>query len=121
MDGELTATAGLSPAVASEESDTRPLLTATRLRKAFGALVAVNDVSFEVVPDEVFGIAGPNGSGKSTPFDLLTGFPFGPDQSGSVWRESCCRGFRPTASPGPGWCAPSRRTPPSTAYPPGRP
>ena len=56
-----------------------PLLVARNLKKAFGALVAVNDVSFAVAPGQVFGIAGPNGSGKSTLFNVLSGIPFGPD------------------------------------------
>jgi branched-chain amino acid transport system ATP-binding protein len=60
--------------------DCRSQLSAVSLRKAFGALVAVNDVSFEVMPGQIFGIAGPNGSGKSTLFNLLTGIPFGPDK-----------------------------------------
>ena len=57
----------------------QPLLSVSGLTKAFGALKAVNDVSFDVLPGRVFGIAGPNGSGKSTLFNILSGIPFGPD------------------------------------------
>jgi branched-chain amino acid transport system ATP-binding protein len=42
-------------------------------RKAFGGLVAVNDVSFEVKPGELLGLIGPNGSGKTTMLNLISG------------------------------------------------
>ncbi len=41
--------------------------------KKFGALAAVNDVSFELRSREVLGLIGPNGAGKSTLLDLITG------------------------------------------------
>lgn len=44
------------------------------LRKCFGSLVAVDDVSFQVGPGEVLGFLGPNGAGKSTTMKLITGF-----------------------------------------------
>ena len=43
------------------------------LTKRYGALVAVEHVSFEVRPGEVFGLLGPNGSGKSTTVKILMG------------------------------------------------
>ena len=55
-----------------------PLLEARNLTRRFGALVAVDDVSFCVEAGQVFGIAGPNGSGKSTLFNIITGIPFPP-------------------------------------------
>ena len=41
------------------------------LRKEFGELVAVNDVSIRVKKGEVFGFLGPNGAGKSTTINML--------------------------------------------------
>ncbi len=41
------------------------------LVKTFGDLTAVNEVSFEVAPGEVFGFLGPNGAGKSTTISML--------------------------------------------------
>lgn len=60
-----------------------PILTVSGLSKSFGALRAVNDVSFAVAPGEIFGIAGPNGSGKSTLFNAITRIPF-PADTGTV-------------------------------------
>lgn len=42
-------------------------------RKAFGGLVAVNDVSFDVRQGELFALIGPNGSGKTTMLNLISG------------------------------------------------
>jgi ABC-2 type transport system ATP-binding protein len=49
------------------------MLDIQRLTKHYGALVAVQDLSFEVHPSEVVGLLGPNGSGKSTTVKMLTG------------------------------------------------
>ena len=50
-----------------------PALRLTHLRKAFGDLVAVADVSLEVAPGEIFGLLGPNGAGKSTTMMIACG------------------------------------------------
>ncbi len=49
------------------------ILEAQRLRKEFGGLVAVDDVSFGVHSGEIFSIIGPNGAGKTTIFNLISG------------------------------------------------
>ena len=50
------------------------LLRADGLRKHFGGVAAVADVSLSVGPGEVLGLIGPNGAGKTTTFELLGGF-----------------------------------------------
>lgn len=50
-----------------------PILKAESAVKHFGGIVAVNEVSFEVLQGHVVGLIGPNGAGKSTMFDLITG------------------------------------------------
>jgi ABC-type branched-subunit amino acid transport system ATPase component/ABC-type branched-subunit amino acid transport system permease subunit len=49
------------------------LLEVKAARKAFGGLVAVNDLSFAMNSGEILGLIGPNGAGKSTVFNLVTG------------------------------------------------
>ncbi|MFO1329548.1 MAG: branched-chain amino acid ABC transporter ATP-binding protein/permease [Rubrivivax sp.] len=49
------------------------LLDVDQVRKAFGGLVAVNDVSFQIHAGDIVGLIGPNGAGKSTTFNLVTG------------------------------------------------
>ena len=50
------------------------MLEVEGLTKAFGGVVANNDISFSVEEGEILGLIGPNGAGKSTVFELLTGF-----------------------------------------------
>ena len=49
------------------------ILQIDAVRRTFGGLVAVNDVSFEVRAGEIVGLIGPNGAGKSTLFNLVSG------------------------------------------------
>jgi ABC-2 type transport system ATP-binding protein len=44
-----------------------------RLKKSFGDVIAVDDVTFEVRPGETFGLLGPNGAGKTTTINMIVG------------------------------------------------
>jgi ABC-2 type transport system ATP-binding protein len=48
-------------------------LEAAHLRKSYGDVLAVDDLSFQVEAGEVFGLIGPNGAGKSTAMMIVTG------------------------------------------------
>lgn len=68
------------------------LLDVDQVRKEFGGLVAVNDVSFHIDAGEIIGLIGPNGAGKSTTFNLITGVL--PLTSGAVsWRGQSINGL----------------------------
>jgi len=49
----------------------QPTVTLSHLRKSFGSVQAVSDVSFEVYPGEIFGLLGPNGAGKTTTIRMM--------------------------------------------------
>jgi len=51
-----------------------PILQVREATKAFGGILALNRVSFDVRKGEVLGIIGPNGSGKTTVVNCITGF-----------------------------------------------
>ena len=63
-----------------------PMLNVSGLTKRFGALRAVNDVSFAVEQGEILGLIGPNGSGKSTTFNCIAGLY--PPSGGSIQFEN---------------------------------
>lgn len=48
-----------------------PTVTVAHVSKSFGPVKAVQDVSFEVYPGEIFGLLGPNGAGKTTTIRML--------------------------------------------------
>jgi ABC-2 type transport system ATP-binding protein len=50
-----------------------PVIRVAGIRKAYGAVVAVDGVSFDVWPGEIFGLVGPNGAGKTTTMECLEG------------------------------------------------
>jgi ABC-2 type transport system ATP-binding protein len=51
-----------------------PAVSVRNLRKSYGAVQAVRDVSFTVEKGEVFALLGPNGAGKTTTIEILEGF-----------------------------------------------
>ena len=69
------APAARAPAVAPPDMKTAQgaPLEVVGLRKAFGGLVAVDDLSFAVKRGELIGLIGPNGSGKTTALNLISG------------------------------------------------
>src|SRR5579884_2946766 len=50
-----------------------PAVAVSRLRKVYGAVTAVEDVSFAVAPNEIVGLLGPNGAGKTTIINMILG------------------------------------------------
>lgn len=66
-------------------------VSVSHLRKHFGPVLAVDDVSFEVNEGEIFGLLGPNGAGKTTTIRMLLDI-FRPDAGvvsvfGGAWTE----------------------------------
>lgn len=49
------------------------ILEVENLNRSFGGLHAVNDVTFDVMPNQIKAVIGPNGAGKTTLFNLIAG------------------------------------------------
>lgn len=49
------------------------ILELKNITKSFGGVVAINDTSFHINRNEIFGLIGPNGAGKTTMFNIITG------------------------------------------------
>ena len=54
-------------------SDNGAIIEVAGLTKRYGDVLAVDDISFDVVKGELFGFLGPNGAGKTTTINVLTG------------------------------------------------
>ena len=82
------------------------LMSISGLRKAFGGLVAVRDISFDIERCGILGLIGPNGSGKTTVLNLITAeFPA---DSGSIrFQGRSCSAGDLTKSAAPASRAPS--------------
>jgi len=70
-----------------------PILELKNLRKSFGGLVAVNNLSFSVAPGEILGFIGPNGAGKTTVFNLIMGV-HRPDSGRILFKGQDITGWR---------------------------
>jgi ABC-2 type transport system ATP-binding protein len=51
----------------------RPVIQVSGVRKTYGSMVAVDEVSFDVNEGEIFGLIGPNGAGKTTTMECIEG------------------------------------------------
>lgn len=49
----------------------QPIISVSNLVKKYGDFVAVNEISFEVAPGQIFGLLGPNGAGKTTTLEII--------------------------------------------------
>lgn len=67
--------AGARPSLPAAPAPARtgPIITARGLTRRFGAFTAVDGVSFEIMPGEIFGFVGSNGCGKTTTMKVLAG------------------------------------------------
>ncbi len=63
----------MEPATLTHTQPPQAAVQAVDLVKVFGAVRAVDGVSFELAPGRIYGLLGPNGSGKTTLIRLLTG------------------------------------------------
>jgi ABC-2 type transport system ATP-binding protein len=84
------------------------MIEINHLTKRYGALLAVNDISFTVEPGQVLGFLGPNGAGKSTTMKMITGFltptsgsirVCGHDVQAAPIAAKSCMGYLPEGAP----------------------
>ena len=72
------------------------MLKVANISKDFGALRALNDISFKVEKGEIVGVIGANGAGKSTLFEVISGFL--PPTNGQVFfKDKLITGQKPNA------------------------
>jgi branched-chain amino acid transport system ATP-binding protein len=70
------------------------LLSVRGLHKAFGGLIAVRDLSFDIHQGGITGLIGPNGSGKTTVLNLITG-ELRPDRGAVLFKGEDIFGWPP--------------------------
>ena len=73
-----------------------PVLVVDDVRLTFGSVTAVDGVSFDVRPDELFALIGPNGAGKTSVFNILSGV-YQPQQGSVKLHGHELVGMRPPA------------------------
>jgi len=71
-----------------------PLVRVRKLRKSFGGVIAVEDLSFDLLQGEILGLIGPNGAGKTTVVNMITGFTK-PDAGEVLFQETRLTGLPP--------------------------
>jgi branched-chain amino acid transport system ATP-binding protein len=70
------------------------LLEVKDVRRSFGGLVAVNQVTFQVAPGQIKSVIGPNGAGKTSLFNIISGL-LKPDMGQVVFKDRNITGFKP--------------------------
>ncbi|MGL5134943.1 MAG: ABC transporter ATP-binding protein, partial [Planktothrix sp.] len=75
-------------------STLKPLLEVQGLTRYFGGLLAVDQVSFAVQDQEIFGLIGPNGAGKTTLFNLITGL-IPPSKGALIYQKNSITQLKP--------------------------
>jgi branched-chain amino acid transport system ATP-binding protein len=70
------------------------ILDVQTVKKVFGGLVAVNDVTFQVPEKSIVSVIGPNGAGKTTFFNMITGI-YKPDGGSILFNGATLIGLRP--------------------------
>ena len=70
------------------------LLAVDNLSKAFGGLLAVQGLSFELQSGEILGLIGPNGAGKTTAFNVISGF-YEPSSGDVRFKDVSIVGLKP--------------------------
>lgn len=68
--------------------------TIDRLSISFGGIMAVDQVSFQIIPGSIFSIIGPNGAGKTTIFNCISGL-YRPDSGNIYFRDENIIGLKP--------------------------
>jgi branched-chain amino acid transport system ATP-binding protein len=70
------------------------LLEVQNVRRSFGGLVAVDQVSFQVRPGQIKAVIGPNGAGKTTLFNIISGL-LRPDLGAILFKDRPIAGLKP--------------------------
>lgn len=72
--------------------DTKKLIEMNNITKCFGSVKALDNVSFNVFPNEIHAICGENGAGKSTLMNILSGvYPYGTYEGELFYKNRLCR------------------------------
>lgn len=93
--------------------DSTPLLSVKGVTLRFGGVVALDSVTFDVMPGQIAGLIGPNGAGKTTLFNCLSRL-YQPSSGRSDLKASRSWRCRATVFPASVSAGPSRTWPCST-------
>ncbi len=80
----------------SKTNSAKPILEVEDITLRFGGLTAIDGVSFEVLPNELFAIIGPNGAGKTSLFNSISQV-YKPQEGNISWQGQSLMGLRPDA------------------------